>query len=158
MSCFYRINLCINGSCSLHANFWLKLEALRISFDATFWSKVFCCTENYNSECWKRECNEWTNGKKTPFPGTPDNQDVIYKGWRQNDHKRLALYTKEFQVGELKKNLLEGFNNFRKHVRVKRMMYATFERDKLDPNCMLLQVGFAMAYSSECQNEYQPCL
>ena len=38
------------------------------------------------------------------------------------------------------------------------MMYATFERDKLDPNCMLLQVGFAMAYSSECQNEYQPCL
>ena len=34
-------------------------------------------------------------------------------------------------------------------------MYATFERDKLDPNWMLLQVGFAMAYSSECQNEYQ---
>ena len=30
--------------CYLHENFRLKLEALRISFYATFWSEVLCCT------------------------------------------------------------------------------------------------------------------
>ena len=37
--------------CSLHENFCLKLEAFRISLDATFWSKLLCCSKNYNSEC-----------------------------------------------------------------------------------------------------------
>ena len=36
---------------SLHENLRLTLEALRIGFDAIFWSKVLCCSENYNSEC-----------------------------------------------------------------------------------------------------------
>ena len=34
-------------------------------------------------------------------------------------------------------------------------MYATFEKDKLDPNCMLLQVDFAMAYNCDYQHEIQ---
>ena len=34
-------------------------------------------------------------------------------------------------------------------------MYATFEKVKLDPNCMLLQVDFAMAYNCDYQHEIQ---
>ena len=36
--------------------------------------------------------------------------------------------------------------------------HATFENGKLDPNCMLLQADFAMAYSCEYQNEIQSAL
>ena len=36
--------------------------------------------------------------------------------------------------------------------------HATFEKGKLDPNCMLLQADFAMAYSCEYQNEIQSAL
>ena len=43
--------------CSLHENSHLKLEALRIIFDATFWSKVLWCSENYNSQYCKGECD-----------------------------------------------------------------------------------------------------
>ena len=34
----------------LPENFPLKLEVLRITFDATLWSEVLCCSENYNFE------------------------------------------------------------------------------------------------------------
>ena len=40
----------------------------------------------------------------------------------------------------------------------KRVMHATFEKDKLDPNHMLLQVDFTMAYSYEDQNKIQYAL
>ena len=40
----------------------------------------------------------------------------------------------------------------------KRVMHATFEKDKLDPNHMLLQVDFTMAYSYEDQNKIQDAL
>ena len=43
---------------SLHKHFPLKLETLRIGFDATFWTNVLCFSENCNSECWKEECDE----------------------------------------------------------------------------------------------------
>ena len=33
------------------------------------------------------------------------------------------------------------------------MINATFEKDKLDPNCTLLQVDYAVAYSCKYQNE-----
>ena len=69
--------------------------------------------------------------------------------------KCLALYTKECQVGELKEKLLEGFSIYHKHVQVKRVMHTIFEKDKLDSNYMLLQVGFEMACSCEYQNEIQ---
>ena len=46
------------------------------------------------------------------------------KEWRQNNHKRLALYTKECQVSELKEKLLEGFNIYQKHVQA--VMYPEF--------------------------------
>ena len=114
--------------CSLHENFCLKLEAFRISLDATFWSKLLCCSKNYNSECQRGECDECMNGKYIPFPDILDNKNVTCKAWSQNNHKYLALYTKECQVNELKEKLLKGFNTYQKHVRVKRVMHATFER------------------------------
>ena len=40
----------------------------------------------------------------------------------------------------------------------KRVMHATFEKDKLDTNRMLLQVDFTMAYSYEDQNKIQYAL
>ena len=40
----------------------------------------------------------------------------------------------------------------------KRVMHATFEKDKLDPNHMSLQVDFTMAYSYENQNKIQYAL
>ena len=79
-----------------------------------FSSKVLCCSENYNSECWKGDCVECMNGKNTLFPDNLDN--VTNKEWSQNDHKHLALYTNECHVGGLKKKLLEGFNIYQKHV------------------------------------------
>ena len=97
--------------CSLHENLRWTLEALRIGLDAIFWSKVLCSSENYNSECWKGECDECTNGKNIPFPGILSNEDVTYKEWGQNNHNQLTLHTKEFQVGELKEKLPEGLNN-----------------------------------------------
>ena len=104
------------------------------------------------------ECDERMNGKNIPFLDILDNEDVSYKEWSQNDHKCLALNTKECQVDELKEKLLEGFNIYQKHVRVKEVMHATFEKDKLDPNCMFLQVDFVMAYSYKYQNEIQTSL
>ena len=68
------------------------------------------------------------NGKNIPFPNILDNE------------------------------LLEDFNIYQKHVRVQRMMHLTFEKGKLDPNCMILQVDFAMTYSCEYQNEIQCAL
>ena len=118
----------------LHENFLLKLEALRICFDATFLSPALCCSDNYNFECWQEECDKCMNGKNIPFPDILDNEDVTYKEQSQNDHKCLALDTKEFQVDGLKEKLLEGFNIYQSHVRVKTVMHATFEKNKLDPN------------------------
>ena len=37
-------------------------------------------------------------------------------------------------------------------------MYATLEKDKLDPSCMLLQVDFTLSCSCEYQNEIQSAL
>ena len=56
------------------------------------------------------------NEKNIPFPDVLDNEDVTYIEWTQNDHKHPALYTKVCQVGELKEQLLEGFNTYQKHV------------------------------------------
>ena len=137
--------------CSLYENFCFKLEAPRISF----WPKVLCCSENYNSECWRGECDECMNGKNISFPDILDNENLTYKEWGQNDHKHLSLYTKECQVNELKETLLEGFKIYQKHGQAKSMMYATFEKDKLDPNCMLMQVDFARACSCKYQNDIQ---
>ena len=65
--------------CLLYENFQLKLDTFRNSFDAIFWSKVLFCSENYNSECRKDECDEFTNRKNIQFPDTLDNENVTYK-------------------------------------------------------------------------------
>ena len=151
--CFFRrIKLWINASALCIKIFlwnW-KLSELALCHilvkSIVFWWKLqFWLLEG--------ECDECTDGKNIPFPDILDNEDVTYKEWRQNNHKRLAkelgaclwlfclhspLDIKECQVGELKEKLLEGFNNYQKHVGVKRVMYAILEKDKLDPNCMLL--------------------
>ena len=68
--------------CSLHENSHLKLEARRITFDTTFLSKVLCCSETYNSQYWKGECDECTDGNIISFPDILDNEDVTCKEWR----------------------------------------------------------------------------
>ena len=65
--------------CSLHESFCSKLDSLRISYDAMFWSKVLCRSENYNSECRKGECHECMNGKKILFQNILDNEDMTNK-------------------------------------------------------------------------------
>ena len=98
------------------------------------------------------------NEKSISFPDILDNEGGTYNEWRQNDHKCLALCTKEWEVGELKEKLVETFSIFQKHFRAKRVMHATFEKDKLYPNHMLLQIDLAMLYSCEYQNEIPSAL
>ena len=72
------------------------------------------------------------------IPDILDNEVISYKEWSQNDHQHLSLYTKEYQVGELKEKWLKGFNIHQTHVQVKRVVRATFERDKLDSNSIVI--------------------
>ena len=145
--------------CIIHENNHKKLDALGVNNDRTiFWPAVLCNSADYNSDCWKGVCKQCCNGKAIPFPDEPEDKVVTYKEWGFNNQKRMVLNTYECAFGELKENFLDKFSVFQKHVRCKRIMHDTFERDKLDPQCHVLQVDFAMAYSCQYQDEIQAAL
>ena len=47
---------------------------------------------------------------------------------------------------------------FQEHVRIKRIQAHKFETEKKNPNCTVMQMDFAMAYSCEYQDEIQSAL
>ena len=52
--------------CLIHENLFLKLNAMGISYDSSFWTKVLYSTDD-NSNCWNSKCDDCKNGKKL-FP------------------------------------------------------------------------------------------
>ena len=49
--------------CLIHENLFLKLDAIGILYDCSFWTKVLCSVEDKN-DGWNARCDDCKNGKK----------------------------------------------------------------------------------------------
>ncbi|XP_071839631.1 uncharacterized protein [Apostichopus japonicus] len=143
--------------CIIHENFIFKLTALNITLD-NFWENILCAPADFNSACWRGSCENCCRGGKLDLSSCSDADEVHWKEWSKDPNGRILQETREGCVGELKELLINHFSDYQEHVRIKRIMSHSFERDKADPRFYVLQIDFAMAYSCEYQNEIQSAL
>ena len=64
-----------------HENLFLKLEAMGISYDSSFWEKILCSTEA-NSDCWLSKCDQCNMGKNV-VPPKPCNSSTKLRQWEK---------------------------------------------------------------------------
>ena len=67
--------------CMTHENLFLKLEAMGISYDSSFWEKILCSTEA-NSDCWLSKCDQCNMGKNV-VPPKPCNSSTKLRQWEK---------------------------------------------------------------------------
>jgi hypothetical protein len=70
----------------------------------------------------------------------------------------MLVKIREGCVGEPEEEIVASFDEFREHVRVKRIQSDYFQYLKQDKQGSMLQIDFAMAYICEFQNEIQSAL
>ena len=68
-------------------------------------------------------------------------------------YKKIAIVTKDVQVGEVLENFRESFSKTKKHQNVKHIQAEAFLEDIKNPSKRVLQIDYAMAYQCELQNE-----
>ena len=103
----------------IHENYRLKLSALGIIVNRTFWDNILCINEDYDSLCWKGECVRYCDAKLLEFPLQSNNNEVCYKKWTRGNDKRLVLSTLTETIGVLKETFLQKFSIYQTHIHVK---------------------------------------
>ena len=68
-------------------------------------------------------------------------------------YKKIAIVTKDVQVGEVLEKFQESFSKSKEHQNVKRIQAEAFQEDIKNTSKCVLQVDYAMAYQCELQNE-----
>ncbi|XP_071034011.1 uncharacterized protein [Parasteatoda tepidariorum] len=141
--------------CKIHENFTLKLKSLRYEYSNRFWENCLC-NINLDSKCWKNECAMCQNGQLLSKPSNPA-ETVIWKEWEKTNNK-IQLTTTETCTGALHEKIIDDLPTMMKHVHIKRIQHAEFEKDKSNQKTRIMQVDFAMSFSCEYQNEVQSAL
>lgn len=142
--------------CRLHENFIMKLKALKYTYNNDFWKNLLC-DDSLNSPCWQNLCENCSEGKRMLLPSDPDSK-VNWKEWRKVDDNKLKLAINEDFLGDIHEMLIKDLPQMMLHVNTKRVQHSEFETDKKNVAVRILQIDFAMSFSSEYQNEIQSAL
>ena len=143
--------------CQVHENFRLRLAGLNINYTGAWWKSVLCLPENFNSACWKNECETCKNGKLIH-----DDIDISVTDetrwfeWEKNESGQFEKVLKSGSARELLECIISSVPNVKEHVRIKHIQSEDFEKCKSESR--VLQVDFAMSYSCEYQDEIQCAL
>ncbi|KAF8793879.1 hypothetical protein HNY73_001911 [Argiope bruennichi] len=147
--------------CKSHENFILLLKGLNIDYNNDFWKEVLC-NSDLESKCWETKCDKCNAGKLLldfiGKKGLNNASNVQWHQWVKSENKRFYKETNEGCIAELTDNVLENFQSFKQHVKIKRIQAAAFQSDIKQSNTVVLQVDFAMSYSCEWQSEIQSAL
>ena len=68
--------------CMIHKNLFLKLEAMGISYDSSFWEKALCSTES-NSDCWLSKCEQCNKGRNMVSAKPCNSSSITLKQWEK---------------------------------------------------------------------------
>ena len=128
-----------------------------------------CNASGLEDSCWKGECDECKGGSKLKFSDKENNAEVTYHEWqdvtiqncgknRDKTYTSIERVTGTCHVGELKEIIYETFGGYQEHVRTKRTMQRSFEKDKADNTAYVIQIDYAMPYNAEWQDEIQAAL
>ena len=136
--------------CEIHENLLLKLEAMGILYEKSWWKTVLCdITPNRN--CWKNVCSECIDGKNL----VPNKSLVLttsYKQWenievpcssktdenKNETYKKLTIVMKDVRVGEVLDDFMESFSQVKDHQNTKLIQAAEFQNDISDPTKRVL--------------------
>ena len=146
--------------CRLHENFFFMVKALGVSMDK-LWEDVLCENESkkLDGKCWKGDCDTCGRGKKFDRSlVVDDDSEVFWKVWEKTESGQIRVNAMNGTKGDLKEKCIQKLPEFQEHVRIKRIQSDAFNSDKKDADSSTLQCDFAMAYSSEYQNEIQSAL
>ena len=61
-------------------------------------------------------------------------------------YKKIAIVTKDVQVGEVLENFQKSFSKTKEHQNVKRIQAEAIQEDIKNPSKLVLQIDYAMAY------------
>ena len=158
--------------CQIHEKSFLKLEAMGLTYDSSWWESVKCNTLP-NSDCWKNECEICMDGKNF-VPSKSLSAITSYKQWENIEvqstegkmdesdeaktYTKTVITTKNVQVGEVLDEFQETFANVKQHQNAKRIQAVDFQNDIKETTKRVLQIDYAQAYQCELQNEIMSAL
>ena len=162
--------------CLIHENLFLKLDAIGILYDCSFWTKVLCSVEDKN-DGWNARRDDCKNGKKL-VPVKLLSATTSLRQWekvvveKQNDEDedesmdnvnkkkfvtKLQCWSEQVYVGEAV-GLFEASSRSFGSCQYKRIQAKAFEVDKNKNNVRVHQMDFTMAYEYMYQDEVQSAL
>ena len=139
----------------LHENLFQKLEAMGISYEKTWWETILCNISE-NSDCWLNNCEVCKDGIEL-IPSKSLHTVTSYKQWcsvevpnhdpTAESYKKIAIVTKDVQVGEVLENFQESFSKSKEHQNVKHIQAEAFQEDIKNPSKRVLQIGLCHGIS-----------
>ena len=158
--------------CQIHENLFLKLEAMGLTYDSSWWKNVLWNTLP-NNDCWKNAYEICMDGKNF-VPSRSLSAITSYNQWEDIEvastkHKmdefdeaktytKMVITTKNVQVGWVLDEFQETFAKVKQHQNTKRIQAVDFQNVIKDPTKRVLQIDYAQAYQCELQNEIMSAL